>query len=186
MRDPSEPGSTRQEEAGTQPGIRVDAYLSIGSNLGDRQANLKRALVNLGLGGASIRRVSSVYETEPVGHTDQPWFLNIAAEVETTLPPRGLLRLCREIEQAAGRSRPFPNAPRVIDLDILLYANMIVDEPELHIPHPRLAERRFVLVPLAEIAPGLVHPVLRLSMGTLLKSCADLSVVIPSAPEGHS
>ena len=184
MEYPSGQGRIRQEEAGTKPGIGLDAYLSIGSNLGDRHANLKRALADLSLGSALIRRVSSIYGTEPVGHTDQPWFLNIAVEVETALPPLGLLQLCRGIEHAAGRTRPFPNAPRVIDLDILLYANMIVNEPELQIPHPRLAERRFVLAPLAEIAPELVHPVLKLSMRALLQSCADLSVVIPFAPGG--
>jgi 2-amino-4-hydroxy-6-hydroxymethyldihydropteridine diphosphokinase len=181
---PSEPGHTHHGGAGPDPGSGSTAYLSIGTNLGDRHANLQRALAGLSTGGADVRRVSSIYNTEPVGYTDQPWYLNIAAEVETDLPPLDLLCLCRRIEEAAGRTRPFPDAPRVIDLDILLYADMIVDEPELQIPHPRMVERKFVLLPLVEIAPGLIHPVLKQSMRALLLSCPDRSVVIPVATGG--
>ncbi len=149
------------------------AYLSAGSNLGDREASLKSALSHLGAFGVLVRRVSSIYETEPVGVTDQPWFLNLAAEVETPLAPKELLASCLAIEARHGRSRPSPGAARSLDLDILLYDDIVIDEPQLRIPHPRMAERRFVLEPLAEIAPELIHPVLRKSIRDLLASCPD-------------
>lgn len=153
------------------------AFLSLGSNLGDRIANLKAAVADLGAAGTVIRRISSVYETEPVGYLDQPWFLNIALALETSLAPRELLGRCLEIEAVHGRVRSFRGAPRTLDVDILLIGDLVVNEPGLTIPHPRMAERRFVLAPLAEIAPDVLHPVCRQTIGALLKSCADASRV---------
>ncbi len=154
------------------------AYICAGSNLGDRTSNLAYALQSLGSGG-SVTTVSSYFETEPVGFRDQPWFLNIAIELSTTLSPFDLLALCMDIERSLGRTRPFQNAPRTIDLDILLYGDLILNHQELIIPHPRLHERKFVLTPLAQIAPELIHPVLKKSIRSLLQACADPSEVRP-------
>jgi 2-amino-4-hydroxy-6-hydroxymethyldihydropteridine diphosphokinase len=124
-----------------------------------------------------VRRVSSVYETEPVGFLNQPCFLNIAVAVETRLPPSELLARCQDIEELHGRVRSFPGAPRVLDLDILLYDDLIIDGPSLQIPHPRMTQRRFVLEPLAQIAPEAIHPVLKQTILSLLASCRDGSRV---------
>jgi 2-amino-4-hydroxy-6-hydroxymethyldihydropteridine diphosphokinase len=152
------------------------AYLLSGTNMGDRQANLEFALDSLAK-HATVTNTSSYYETEPVGFWDQPWFLNQAIELKTILTPAKLLSLCQEIEASRGRIRTFPNAPRILDLDILLYGNLVINQDRLTIPHPRLAERRFVLEPLAQIAPDIVHPVLRKSMRSLLQDCTDPSEV---------
>jgi 2-amino-4-hydroxy-6-hydroxymethyldihydropteridine diphosphokinase len=131
------------------------AYIGLGSNLGDRGENLPRALERLG-----AARVSTIRETDPVGVTEQPRFLNAVAELETDLPPRALLDRLLEIERDLGRDRESEErwGPRAIDLDLLLYDDEVIDEPGLTVPHPRLAERRFVLEPLAELAPDLVLP----------------------------
>jgi 2-amino-4-hydroxy-6-hydroxymethyldihydropteridine diphosphokinase len=152
-------------------------YLSGGSNLGDRKANLKSATDALRKAGIVVRRVSSVYETEPVGFLSQPWFLNIAVAIETRLSPSELLTCCQDIEKLHGRVRSFPGAPRVLDLDILLYEDLIIDSPSLQIPHPRMTERRFVLEPLAQIAPDAVHPGLKKTILSLLASCRGNSTV---------
>lgn len=152
------------------------AWISAGSNIGDRRAQLGRAIAALEACGRVIA-VSSCYETEPVGYDDQPWFLNLAAGLETRLTPHQLLSFCQSIELAQGRMRPFPNAPRTLDLDILFYGDLILDRPDLVLPHPRLEDRRFVLEPLAEIAPLLRHPVLKRSVRQLLELCPDRSVV---------
>ena len=133
------------------------AYLSLGTNLGDRAAHLAAGLERL---AAVVRvvRVSSVYETAPVGGPPQPPYLNLVAEVETDLPPRELLRRCLAIEAELGRERTEHWGPRTLDIDLLLYEGVTSDDPELTLPHPRLTERQFVLVPLAEIAPELVLP----------------------------
>ncbi len=157
------------------------AYLSAGSNLGDRKANLKNAFCSLREAGATPARISSYYETEPVGFREQPWFLNAALQVETGLSPFQLLEACQAIERSHGRVRAFKNAPRTLDLDILLYDDLVIDDAQLVIPHPRLAERRFVLEPLAEIAPHVLHPLLMKSIRSLLESCPD-----PSAVRMHS
>jgi len=154
------------------------AYLSCGSNMGDRIANLRSAIRDLRAGPIVVRRISSVYETEPVGFRDQPWFMNIALEIETSLAPHEMLASCRKIEAAHGRIRSFTGAPRPLDLDILLYEDLILDEPSLQIPHPRMAERRFVLQPLVQIAPEVRHPVLGKSIRALLTACPDTSKVI--------
>jgi 2-amino-4-hydroxy-6-hydroxymethyldihydropteridine diphosphokinase len=162
------------------------AYLSMGSNLGDRIANLREGLRLLERAGAVPRRVSSFFETEPVGYRTQPWFLNLALEIETLMPPEDLLRCCQRIELARGRRRPFPGGPRTLDLDILLYGDRVLEGPALTIPHPRMVERRFVLEPLAEIAPEVFHPLLRKSVFVLLRSCPDPSAVrIYSPGDSH-
>lgn len=134
------------------------AFLSLGSNLGDRAATLHAALEELGRRGVRIVRRSSLYETAPVGVTGQPVFLNLAVEVETTLEPEDLLAACQAVERDLGRVRVERWGPRTVDIDILLYDHRTVATPELVIPHPRLTERRFVLVPLLEIAPQAALP----------------------------
>jgi len=134
----------------------VTAYLSLGSNMGDREENLRQAQDMLRQ-RLRIREVSPVYETAPVGQTDQPNFLNLVCRIETRLAPADLLALAKGIERKLGRTGK-SGAPRPIDIDILLYGDQTLTTPELTIPHPKMAERAFVLVPLAEIAPDAVHP----------------------------
>jgi len=136
----------------------VTVYLSLGSNMGDREDNLKKALDFLSQ-RLRIEKASSLYDTEPVGKVDQPRFLNMVCRVFTTLGPKELLNTVKGIESKMGRFSAERNAPRPIDIDILFYGDQIVETPELVIPHPRLTERAFVLIPLAEIAPDLKHPV---------------------------
>ena len=133
-------------------------YFGLGSNVGDRQQNLNKALDYLRQ-RLRVAEVSSVYDTEPVGNTEQPRFLNMVCGVYTTLEPQALLILVKSIERKMGRQPGRTNDPRTIDIDILFYGDKVIKTPDLVIPHPRLAERAFVLVPLAEIAPDLVHPV---------------------------
>ena len=135
------------------------AFLSLGSNLGDREANLLDAMNRLEAAGIHVLRRSSIYETEPRDLPDQPWFLNLVIEVETELFPRLLLARTQAIELGMGRKRSVPKGPRSIDIDILLFENFVIATRELRVPHPRMSERRFVLEPLAELAPELPHPV---------------------------
>jgi 2-amino-4-hydroxy-6-hydroxymethyldihydropteridine diphosphokinase len=135
------------------------AYIALGANLGNREATLEQALQRLGAEGEVVA-VSPWYETAPVGYLDQPDFLNGVACLETSTPPEQLMERLIEIESDLGRKRSFPNAPRRIDLDLLYYDDLILESPLLTLPHPRLHERSFVLVPLRDIAPDLVHPVL--------------------------
>ena len=135
------------------------AYLSLGSNLGDREVYLNEALQRLETEGVHVVRQSSIHETEPQDFRDQPWFLNMAVAVETNLTPQQLLAAVQKIETEMGRQRIIPKGPRTIDLDILFYENLILKTPELEIPHPRLSQRLFVLDPLSEIAPDFRHPV---------------------------
>jgi 2-amino-4-hydroxy-6-hydroxymethyldihydropteridine diphosphokinase len=133
-------------------------YLSLGSNIGDRDANLREAIAQLAPAARRLR-VSPVYETAPVDYSDQDWFLNLVVEAETDLPPAGLLTHVAGIESALGRVRTTPKGPRTIDIDILFCGDEVVDTADLEIPHPRMAARRFVLAPLADLAPDLRHPV---------------------------
>ncbi len=142
-------------------------YLSLGSNLGDRQANLRTAvgkLLNLG----NVLTVSSIYETEPVEFTDQPWFLNCVALVQTEMLPKFFLEGIQEIEKEMGRQRTQPKGPRTIDIDILLFGNATIDTPQLRVPHPAMTLRRFVLAPLAEIASDVKIPGTKRTAGQLL------------------
>lgn len=122
---------------------------------------------------------SAVYESEPVGYKDQPWFLNMAVKIETDLEPEDLLKTVKNIEKEVGREKGEKWGPRAIDIDILLYGSSVVDEPELKIPHVRMHERRFVLEPLSEIAADITHPKLQKSIKELLKECKDASIVKP-------
>jgi 2-amino-4-hydroxy-6-hydroxymethyldihydropteridine diphosphokinase len=139
--------------------VETTAYLSLGSNLGDRSGNLQQAIERLRTLG-NVQAVSSFYETEPVGFTDQPWFINCAVELITSLSADQLLAHSLEIEAQLGRLRTQPQGPRTIDIDILLFGSSVIDNAELTVPHPGMQERRFVLEPVAEIAPKLRHPVL--------------------------
>ena len=158
-------------------------YLSLGSNVGEREANLREAIALLPNAGVNVARVSSLYETEPVDYLDQPWFLNCVVEAETQLTPTQLLRALQSIEHGMGSEKPFAKGPRKIDLDILLYGSATLGTNELQIPHPRLAERRFVLVPLAELAPELTHPAWGASAAQLLERTPDRSAVRRFTPE---
>jgi 2-amino-4-hydroxy-6-hydroxymethyldihydropteridine diphosphokinase len=133
------------------------AYLSLGSNLGDRAANLRAALAQLDA-AEKLLVVSAFYETQPVDVPDQPWFLNCVAAIETEKTPRELLQLALQIEAAMGRLRMRQQGPRNIDIDLLLFGDRVLDEPGLKIPHPAMQQRRFVLEPLVEIAPEARHP----------------------------
>ena len=148
-------------------------YLSIGSNLGDRAAHLRKAIDALGASGVGVLRESSVYETEPRDLRDQPWFLNQVIEVETELFPRQLLARTQKVEREMGRRRDVDRGARVIDIDIVLFGSSIVRTPELQIPHARMAERRFVLEPLAELSPDLRHPATARSVREMLESVKD-------------
>lgn len=148
-------------------------YLSLGSNIGDRALNIAHAIEALPPRGARVVRQSSLYETEPVELRAQEWFLNCVAEVETDLTPQELMHTLLEIERSMGRLRITPKGPRIIDMDILFFGSAIVRQTGLEIPHPRMAERRFVLVPFAEIAPGAVHPLLKKTIAEMLAETPD-------------
>jgi 2-amino-4-hydroxy-6-hydroxymethyldihydropteridine diphosphokinase len=152
-------------------------YLSLGSNLGDREKNLGDAIAALPGAGARVTRVSSLYETEPVDFTKQPWFLNCVVKAETELPPLELLHSVRAIEARAGSKKEFAKGPRLLDIDILVYGDATMDTPELQVPHPRMTQRRFVLVPLVELAPELLHPSWNATVGEMLARLEDRSEV---------
>lgn len=150
----------------------MTAYIGLGSNLGDRREMLRRAVARLRELGQLVA-ASSLYETEPVGFREQPWFLNAVVALDTMLAPRGLLQRLLQIERDAGRERTFPNAPRTLDLDLLLYGRLVCEAEDLVLPHPRLHERTFVLIPLMEIAPDLVHPRLGLPVAALVEALGE-------------
>ncbi len=164
-----------ERKEGTEGPGRV--FLGIGSNLGDRLALIREGLKNLQDNGVGILGISSLYETDPVGFREQGDFLNLAVEAAWPGTPRDLLKRCLEAEKGAGRVRRIRDGPRTLDVDILLCGRRILKEEGLEIPHPRLHLRRFVLVPLEEIAPDVLHPVLGLSVRELLARCPDASGV---------
>jgi 2-amino-4-hydroxy-6-hydroxymethyldihydropteridine diphosphokinase len=146
-------------------------YLALGTNLGDRLANLKQAIASL-TPQLEVRLKSQVYETPPWGFEDQPKFLNQVIKANTYLDPEPLLKHLKRLEVALGRKESFPNGPRLIDIDILFYDDLVVDKPSIVIPHPRLQERGFVLLPLMEIAPNLVHPVSKKTVREMAELCS--------------
>ncbi len=164
-------------------------YLALGPNMGDRAGNIARAIAALAEHDVRVKRQSSLYETEPVDVRGGGWFLNCVVEAETELMPRQLMQALLAIERSLGRQRrrtaegaaevsaPAQKEPRTIDMDILLFGTSVVSAPELEIPHPRMTERRFVLVSLAEIAPEVRHPVLKKTIAVLLASTPDRSQV---------
>jgi 2-amino-4-hydroxy-6-hydroxymethyldihydropteridine diphosphokinase len=152
-------------------------YLSLGSNVGDRTENIAQAVSALGAHGICVTKQSSLYETEPVEFREQDWFLNCVVEATTDLTPELLMQTLLKVERGLGRQRRVPKGPRVIDMDILLFGSDIMSTPEIDIPHPRMAERRFVLVPFTEIAPDAIHPVLKKTIAALLACTPDRSEV---------
>ena len=153
------------------------AYLLTGGNEGDRYLNMQQARTNIEHICGQLLQVSSLYETAPWGNTNQADFLNQVLLVETKLSPQDLLKAIFLIEEKGGRKRTVKNAPRTIDIDILFYNRLILEEPGLCIPHPRIADRRFVLEPLNEISPGYLHPVFGKTIRQLLQECKDVLAV---------
>jgi 2-amino-4-hydroxy-6-hydroxymethyldihydropteridine diphosphokinase len=152
-------------------------FLSLGTNLGDRQANLRGAISALHGIGVRVRKVSSIYETEPVDYLEQPWFLNCVVEGETDVSAVELLRALREIEREMGSKKEIAKGPRLIDMDILLYGDQSIATEELQVPHPRMLMRKFVLAPLAEIAPDIKHPSWSGTAKEMLERVGDKSQV---------
>jgi 2-amino-4-hydroxy-6-hydroxymethyldihydropteridine diphosphokinase len=152
-------------------------YLALGSNLGDREERLRSGIRGLGARGLDIIRCASFYSTEPREVFAQPWFLNTVLEARTALTPDELLQTCLEVEKENLRTRDINKGPRTLDIDIVFYGNEIIRKPGLSIPHPAFSSRRFVLAPLAEIAPGFVDPFSGKAVRQLLEACADMATV---------
>jgi 2-amino-4-hydroxy-6-hydroxymethyldihydropteridine diphosphokinase len=160
------------------------SFLGLGSNVGERRLRLQEGIRSLEHAGFDIKRRSSFYETEPVGYDDQPWFLNAVVGGETALNPKCLLKRCQKIEKEAGRKRTARFGPRSLDIDILLYKGRVIDEQYLVIPHPRMHERRFVLVPLVEIAPEIEDPRTGKRFAEILAELDDRKKVTKSKANG--
>ncbi len=152
-------------------------YLALGTNLGDRESNLAKAIEQLSI-HCPVVAISSIFETEPWGYLDQGKFLNMVVGCETSLSPLSLLDFVKNLEGELGRTPNFRNGPRLIDIDILFYGDQVIDKPGLAIPHPRLHERAFVLVPLAEIAPTLLHPVTGFTIEKHLKDVTEEGIML--------
>jgi 2-amino-4-hydroxy-6-hydroxymethyldihydropteridine diphosphokinase len=152
-------------------------YLSLGSNIGDREKNLRTAIASLEDANVRVTLVSSFYETEPVDLREQPWFLNCVVEGTTKIAPLELLYALSEIERRMGSQKLVPKGPRLIDMDILLYGEETIDAPDLQVPHPRMLLRKFVLAPLAEIAPNVKHPSWNGTAAEMLAETPDQSQV---------
>lgn len=159
--------------------VETTIYLSLGSNIGNREKNLHIAIAALADSSVSVTRVSSFYETEPVDLREQPWFLNCVVQAETAVPPLDLLPALRAIESRMGSKKTVLKGPRLMDMDILLYGDRTIETRELQVPHPRMLLRKFVLVPLAEIAPHLKHPSWSGTAAELLRKLPDPSQVRP-------
>jgi 2-amino-4-hydroxy-6-hydroxymethyldihydropteridine diphosphokinase len=153
-------------------------YLALGSNLGDREQHLRSGISGLAARGIEIVQSAAIYSTEPRDVLDQPWFLNTALKVRTNLPPDRLLQTCLDVEHENGRVRDSSKGPRTLDIDIIFYGSDIVSEPGLTIPHASFSTRRFVLEPLAEIAPDFIDPRSGKTVQQLLDACTDVSRVI--------
>ena len=189
QRSPHSLDDAPQPTASQLHSVSRTVYLSLGSNVGDRAINLKDAIAALTDSGVEVRKVSSIYETEPVDLLEQPWFLNCVVETQTKLAPLDLLQALRAVEARMGSKKLVSKGPRLIDLDILLYADETIDTPELQVPHPSMHLRRFVLVPLAEIAPHARHPRSGQSATEMLASSPDksqVSVVVAGLQTGQS
>ena len=163
---------------------RAKAFVALGANLGEREAQIDRALLFLAARGIATARRSSLYLTEPVGGPPQDWYVNAVAELDGAPSPEALLLACLEVERAMGRVRTVKDGPRTIDIDLLLHGSLIRHTEGLVLPHPRMHLRRFVLVPLCEIAPRAVHPGFGLTASELLARCPDPSLVRAFAPAG--
>jgi len=156
--------------------MMATVYLGLGSNVGDREGNIRKAL-GLLAESCEVKRVSSLYETEPLGYRDQGWFLNAAVEVECDLQPKELMHRLKTLEKRLGRKETFKYGPRIIDVDILFYDNVALDADGLVIPHPRLHERLFVLEPLNELCPDRVHPLIKRTVSELRSGVKSIQEV---------
>jgi len=156
--------------------------LGLGSNIGDREERLRDAIASLRHRRINVMRSASLYLTEPRDFVDQPWFINTIVEVETELDPPGLLKQCLAVEREAGRMRDQSRGPRPIDVDILFYRDLQIQTADLTVPHPRYADRRFVLIPLAELMPDFWDPILQLTIQQLIERCPDTGEVRLHAP----
>ena len=156
----------------------ITAYIGIGSNLGNPEENCTKAIEKISsIKDIKIISKSSFYQTEPIGGVQQDWFVNSAIEIETDLSPENLLSVLLSLELAMGRTRKEKWGPRLIDLDLLFYGNLVLDNKDLTLPHPEIQNRKFVLIPMSEIAENLIHPTLKKTIKTLLQASSDLAIV---------